>query len=88
MHIVDYSLQMTVSIAVQNCALFMYLCVVLWKKPDLLSKETHTHRHISCLAGADAKDQLTGEAMTWDLMTFVLHWSGFYIIPSSLVCLK
>lgn len=87
MHKVDYSLQMTVSIAVQNCALFMYLCVVLWKKPDLLSKDTH-RSCIPCLAGADVKDQLTGEAMTWDLMTFVLHWPGFYIIPSSPVCLK
>lgn len=90
MHIVDYSLQMTVSIAVQNCALFMYLCVVLWKKPDLLSKDTHTdtHTRIPCLAGADAKDQFTGEAMTWDLMTFVcttlirlLHYSFLSCLP-------
>lgn len=29
MHIVDYSLQLTVTIAVQNYALFMYLPVVL-----------------------------------------------------------
>lgn len=49
MHIVDYSLQMTVTIAVQNYALFMYLPVVLWKTLDLLSEVTHTR--IPCLAG-------------------------------------
>lgn len=60
MHIVDYSLQTTVNVAVQNCALFVYLCVVLCKKPDLLSKDTHPR--VPCLAGADVKEQLTGEA--------------------------
>lgn len=60
--------------------------VILWKKPDLLSKDTHPR--VPSLAGADAKDQLTGEAMTWDLLTFVRHWSGFYFIPSPPVCLK
>lgn len=42
MHVVDYSLQTTVNIAVQNCALFMYLRVLLWKKAGF-ALQGHTH---------------------------------------------
>lgn len=57
MHVVDYSFQMIVNIAFQNCASFMYLHVASWKKRDLLSKDTHMY----CLftTSRDVKDQLT-----------------------------
>ena len=57
MHIVDYSSQMMVNIAFQNCASFIYLHVVSWKKQDLLCKDTHMYSLFS--KSTDVKDQLT-----------------------------
>lgn len=39
----------------------MYLCVVSWKKQDLLSKDTHMYSLFS--KSMDVKDQLADEAM-------------------------
>lgn len=83
MHIVDYSFQMTVNIAFQNCVSFMCLRVVSWKKRDLLSKDTHMYSLFS--KSMDVRDQLTDEAMNCDLPLFEMFVCTTLIrlLPSS-----
>lgn len=83
MHIADYSFQMMVNIACQNCASFRHLHVVSWKKPDMLFKDTHMYFLFS--KSTDLKDQFTDEAMNWDLLVFEMFVCTTLIrlLPSS-----
>lgn len=83
MHIVDYSLQMTVNVAVQNCALF-YLCVVLWKKSDLLSKDTHVYSLLSRSRCQGPAYRWSNDLRSYDLCTTLirlLHYSFLSCLP-------
>lgn len=85
MDIVDYSLQTTVNVAVENCALFMYLCYTLKKARFALQGHTPTCSFLSRSRCQGPAYRWSNDLRSFDLCTTLIR---LYFIPSPPVCLK